>query len=154
MILSNSTIFGILGYGTIVGSACLLAYLVVSDRKNRGPAVDPVREVTIDDVGFTIIEDAKPIARVRWSHVLEVFAYKEDLLSYDEIRIGFEYDVPGRCISVAEDWGGYKELVASLNARFPGIRVDWLQEVGIPSFALNWTSLWKRNTQTQNTNHA
>ncbi len=86
-------------------------------------------------------EQKKPV-RGSWTMVLEVFAFKQDRLTYDDICIGLRFDGTGSYWWVAEDYLGYSEFLKELNRRFPGFRVDWLSEVAKPPFAEKRTTLW------------
>ena len=110
-------------------------------------ALDPVtetRQVVCDESGFTVVEQGKTLARVSWSEVLEVFAYKEDRFTTDDICLGFRVHADGTFWAVSEDFIGYKELLAELERRFSGIRTEWFAEVAFPAFAPNRTTLWGR----------
>lgn len=74
--------------------------------------------------------------------VKEVFAFKQDRLTYDDICIGLRFDSIGSYWWVAEDYLGYSEFQRELYRRFPGIREDWLTEVAMPPFAEKRTTLW------------
>lgn len=100
--------------------------------------------IVCDESGFAIAERDKTLVRVAWSEIREVFAYKEDLFSYDVICLGFRVSEDGTFWKVSEEVVGYKELIAVLPHRFPGIRTDWFAEVALPAFALNRTTLWRR----------
>ena len=80
--------------------------------------------------------------RVFWSDVREVYAYKEDLFAFDEIRLGFRIDDDGASWTVSESCSGYPGLLAALPLRFPGIRTDWFSEVAFPAFEAKRTTLW------------
>ena len=82
--------------------------------------------------------------RVSWSDVEEVYAYKDDLFAFDEIRLGFRIADNGASWTVSESWPGYPELLAALPLRFPGIRTDWFSEVAFPAFEAKRTTLWGR----------
>lgn len=103
---------------------------------------DPVTEVRFDDSGFTVYSGNRARQIAHWSAVLEVFAYKQDCFTFDDIWIGFRFNEAGDYWRVMEDWIGYKEFVEQLPARFPGIRTDWFDEVARPAFAYNRTTLW------------
>ena len=102
------------------------------------------RQVVCDASGFTVVDRDKTVSRIRWSDVLEIFACKDDLGHYDTIWIGIRTRDEGTLCLVSEDFIGFKELVAELERRFPGIRTDWFAEVAFPAFAPNITVLWYR----------
>lgn len=103
----------------------------------------PGRTIQLEADGFSVVEAGEPEAvRCRWADVREVFAYKLDLFSYDEICLGFRLDAAGRHAWVGESYTGYRELLAELPRRFPGIRTDWFSDVVHPAFAENRMTLW------------
>jgi len=108
------------------------------------PADEAKPRVEIDTAGFRILEAERICARVEWSKVLEVFAYKEDLWDYDEILVGFRIHEDGTIAAVSEECAGYQALLDSLGQFLPGIRTDWFSEVAFPAFALNMTTLWTK----------
>ncbi len=110
--------------------------------KQDGPGW-PDRVLKIDDTGFVVI-DAKDPAEVRcdWVSVREVFAYKIDLFSYDEICLGFRVDDAGTSWWVGESYTGYQALLDELPRRFQGIKTDWIRAVSVPAFVENRMTLW------------
>lgn len=102
---------------------------------------DLKRVVRFDDEGFTVFGDREP-AHATWARVREVFAYKDDRFTYDDICIGFRFDDAGAYWWVAEDYVGYEALVEELKRRFPGIRDDWFSQVAFPAFVQNRTTIW------------
>ena len=100
------------------------------------------RQIVFDESGFTVVERDKTMARVSWSEVLEIFAYKEDRFTTDDICLGFRVREDGTFWMVSEDFIGYREMIAELERRFPGIRTDWFAEVAFPAFVPNRTTLW------------
>jgi hypothetical protein len=102
----------------------------------------PKREVRFEDVGFSVFEEEEKKWFFRWSDAVEVFAYKVDLFSVDEICIGFRTDSAGTHYWVSEEYIGYREFIEELSRRFPGIRTDWFSDVAFPAFVENRTTLW------------
>ncbi len=114
----------------------------LSKLKRRLSRECPRCEVKFDGDGFSVLEEEKKSSRVRWSEVLEVFAYKMDLFTVDEICIGFRVDAAGAYCWVSEEFTGYRELLDEIKKRFPGIREDWFSTVAFPAFVENRTTLW------------
>jgi hypothetical protein len=102
----------------------------------------PKYRVICDESGFTVVDDGKTLARVAWAEVLEIFAYKQDLLTMDMICLGFRVKDDGTFRVVSEEDLGYKEFLAELPRRFSGLRTDWFETVAYPAFATNRTTLW------------
>lgn len=103
----------------------------------------PERVIKIDDTGFTVVETEDPEnVRCNWASVREVFAYKEDLFFYDQICLGFRFDDSGHSWWVAESYIGYKALFDEMPRKFPGIRTEWYEDVGLSAFAENRTTPW------------
>jgi hypothetical protein len=81
-------------------------------------------------------------SRISWSEVAEIWTYKVDLWSYDDICLWFgRRDSMG--VEVAESMPGWKELCEAMMVRFPGIRTDWWNQVVLPAFEPNQALLWK-----------
>ena len=89
-----------------------------------------------------MFEEEEKKGSVHWSDAVEVFAYKLDRGSVDEICIGFRVDSAGTHWWVSEEFTGYREFIEELVRRFPGIRTDWFSEVAYPAFVENRTTLW------------
>jgi len=115
--------------------------LLTRIREVIGPLKE-TRRVLCDESGFTLVEHGKTLTRVAWSDVLEIFAYKEDRFTTDDICLGFRVHEAGTFWMVSEDFIGYKELLSELERRFSGIRTDWFADVAFPAFAVNRTTLW------------
>ncbi len=102
----------------------------------------PERESLVLESNGLAFERAGNRTFLKWADVIEVFAYKADLLSVDLICIGFRISNDGRCVEIDEQMPGYAAVVEALPAIFPGIRTDWWQAVAFPAFELNSRSLW------------
>lgn len=114
----------------------------LSKMKRRLSKDFPKREVRFDGDGFSVFEEEEKKCSVRWSDAVEVFAYKMDLFTVDEICIGFRVDSAGAYWWVSEEFAGYREFVEELSRRFPGIRADWFSDVAFPAFVEKRTTLW------------
>jgi hypothetical protein len=64
----------------------------------------PKREVRFDDSGFTILDGKKKPVIGSWAMVYEVFAFKLDRFTYDDICIGLRFDSSG-------NFGGYRRIM-------------------------------------------
>jgi len=101
--------------------------------------MNPSVRVDFDGEGFRI-EGAK----IAWSDLSEVVAFKEDLWSFDAVRLGFRTRSAESLVSVGEEAEGYRPLLAELSRRLPGFRNDWFPEVAFPAFDRCETLLWRR----------
>lgn len=108
--------------------------------RTRGASVV---SVTFDDNGFTRSCGAEDV-RLSWADVREVFAYKIDRFTVDDLCVGFCLNEAGDYGWISEEDAGYAELVAYLPKAFPGIRTDWFRDVAFPAFVENRTTLWAR----------
>ena len=102
------------------------------------------REVRITGDGFIVMPNRDPIASVQWVTILEIFAMKHDLFSYDEVCLGFRIDEAGNYIWVGEDDHGFREFRTEVERRF-SIDPIWFQKVVQPPFAENLTTLWTQS---------
>jgi hypothetical protein len=117
-------------------------FAFVSKLKSRFSRDLPKREVRFDGEGFSVFVREEKKVSLRWSEAVEVFVYKVDLFSVDEICIGFRVDSAGTYYWVGEDDIGYREFLEELIQRFPEIRTDWFAEVAHPAFAENRATIW------------
>ena len=111
--------------------------MFVKNKKDK-----PTHEIILDDSGFSVKELGANVAHIRWSDVIEIFAFKRDVLTYDLICLGFRVSDDGTFWEVTEDFENYDQLEAELKREFPGIRTDWFCEVGFPAFEANRTTIW------------
>jgi hypothetical protein len=90
-----------------------------------------------------------------WKDVTRVFVFKRDTLIVDLICMAFELN-GAETIEVNECMNGWKELEAAVPIYLPGAQThdEWFQKVSFPAFALCWTEIYTRNTQTQNSDIA
>ena len=105
------------------------------------------RDIRFDSGGFSVVPYKKPETRVLWSGVFEVFAFKQDLFSVDQICLGFRVDDAGRFVWVGEDDGGFRAFRAEVEMRFPSIDADWFGKVAQPPFQENRSTLWHRTSR-------
>jgi hypothetical protein len=91
----------------------------------------PEREIKLDEKGFTVIEPGRADEpRCDWIRVKEIFAYKPDLFSYDEICLGLRFDHEGNHWWVAESYTGYEPLLDELPRRAAEASPNTLATVG------------------------
>ena len=102
----------------------------------------PKPVIRLEATGFSLVEGASVALHIEWADVREIVAFKEDLVAYDEICVGFRTDDTGQFWRVTEKSHHYQELLEELPSRFAGIRTYWFSEVAFPGLVPNWTTLW------------
>lgn len=106
------------------------------------PAVAPC--VRVGEDGLQVVRGGKVLASVRWSDVKRIIAYKYDCFSTDEICVGLLTSPDAESwLEISEQWPGFREAVARMEARFPSIPEDWLAQVMVPAFERKETVLWE-----------
>jgi hypothetical protein len=108
----------------------------------------------LDEDGFSVSLDDSDVAKIDWSSVNEVAAFKHDLFGFDEICLAFRCDSDDKFWWVGEEDIGFKDLQARVERRFDGILKDWWSAVAFPAFEENWTSIWIRATPESNEEEA
>ena len=109
---------------------------------DRMSGEDLKRDVCYDDEGFTVIRYEKPEMRVKWAEVGEVFAFKRDLFTMDEVCLGFRRGDTELYVWVSEDDRGFKHFLSHVEQRF-NIDPKWFGKVAYPAFQQNLTTLWR-----------
>ena len=92
--------------------------------------------VTVGAFGFTVGS-----AFVAWQNVSEVWGYKADRLTTDEVFL--EFAAGGLTIEVSEEQPSFLDLEAAMIAVFPTTST-WRQAVLSPAFARSRTLLYRR----------
>jgi hypothetical protein len=101
----------------------------------------PVQAIRALNDGFAVDEDGIESFRVRWLDVLEIVAFKKDLITTDSVCLGFRRTSDDVYAVVNEDMPGFEQLASELTRRFDDIPEDWFAAVEQPAFATNWTRL-------------
>jgi len=78
--------------------------------------------ILLGDEGLRFYHGPELLFWVRWSHVREIIAYKEDLFGCDSICIAFRVGEADDYLRVFEEAAGFKEMLTELERRFPEIR--------------------------------
>jgi len=103
--------------------------------------------IQCDEAGLTQTvkrEDEDEVIRLAWDQVANVFAYKRDLYSVDQIC--FVIECTDFRIEVREGDEGYEGLVAQMRSNIPCFPAQdqWWEAVALPPFAPNWTKIYSR----------
>jgi hypothetical protein len=99
--------------------------------------------LTPDGLAFTAGPAQVIRWQLRWQDVVEIVAWKEDLLTIDLLCLGFRVRGDADYLQCNEQQSGWSELCAELKCRFQ-LRADWWSAVVFPPFQKNWNVLWGR----------
>ncbi len=85
---------------------------------------------------------------IRRADVVEITAWKLDLVTVDSICLGLKFGSPDEkgdlpMVRIAEEEPEYEEIVEDLAKHF-GLREGWWNEVAFPAFEENKLVLWSR----------
>lgn len=109
--------------------------------RGRSPADEQLR-VDASGVELRDERDLSTIWRVAWDEIVEIGAFKRDMLTVDDLCLAFRGS--SGWLVCDEEAAGWGELNDALAVRF-GVRYeDWSPLVATPAFAENWTVLWRR----------
>ena len=107
----------------------------LTDWLSRGTnAAEPAIRVTA--YGFALGDSF-----VAWETVSEIWSYKVDLITTDEVFL--EFSTCGRVVEVSEECPGFAALETAMTSAFP-VTSDWRAAVLAPAFARNRTILYRR----------
>jgi hypothetical protein len=95
--------------------------------------------------GFDVVPaiDGGLVAKVRWSDVHRITAYKIDLLTTDCICLLFELQTNAPPVQISEEWTGFAETLQPLLTAFPSIPTDWYGQAMKPAFERNHRVLFE-----------
>lgn len=96
--------------------------------------------------GFSLCERGALVARVTWAEVVQITAYKADLLTFDTVAIRFDIESMRRSITITEEVQGFETIRKELAVAFPTIDANWYGRAVQPPFAPNETILFRRPT--------
>ncbi len=80
--------------------------------------------------------------RMRWAEVVQVRAFKIDLLTVDEVRFVFVSN-SGLAIEISEEQAGFDALLSAAMIYLPSLS-GWQRRIVAPAFARNETVLFQR----------
>ena len=109
---------------------------------NRLRSRPPVRTVRVSHKDLSLLKGDREYAHFAWDEVLEVVTFKRDLLTYDDIRLGFR--LADGWLEVSEDAQGWSEMTQEMHRQFPEIPPDWYMTVMFPAFETCYRVLFKR----------
>ena len=93
------------------------------ERLRRRPTAPP--RVVVDPSGFSLVDSNDTSARVLWSSITRVLAYKRDRFTTDEIVIVFvQRGDLTHSLEVSEECTGFADLFAPLEREL-GVSPEW-----------------------------
>lgn len=117
---------------------------------SRRPAPEPdVPQASLrrDREGFCVqAKNGQPV-RIAWEEVVEVRAYKMDLINRDLVCLSLstgKNGIPSRSIQLHEEMPGWYTMLEELAVNLPGCRADWWAEVAYPAFATNERVIYRK----------
>lgn len=124
-------------------------FRALSRRPSREPDL-PHAILRREADGFIVQARGGAPARVRWDEIIEVRAFKMDLISRDLVCLSISAGIGGiasRSIQLHEEMPGWYTLLEQLQANLAGCRQDWWAEVAFPAFATNERLIYRRETR-------
>lgn len=100
-------------------------------------------DVRFDGEEFVVERNRGTAIRVRWLHIREIFGYKREPFSVDQVCLGFRVDDSDYHVWVAEDDHGCSAFFAEVERRF-GFSAEWYRRVVHPPLLENRRTLWRR----------
>ena len=98
--------------------------------------------------GFALHTPTHQPVKLTWGEIVEVRAFKMDLISRDLVCISVIHagpdGMPTRSVQLHEDMPGWYTLLEELSVNLAGCRQDWWAEVAFPAFASNERVIYKR----------
>lgn len=83
-------------------------------------------------------------SKLNIADIEEVYAFKEDQFSYDEVLLHVRFSGDVIC-EATESTSCFENITNKLESELPGMKKDWYKEVIFPAFERNHTVLWKRS---------
>ena len=96
---------------------------------------------TYEDDGFNFQFKSKK-QKIRWTEIERLIAYKQDLMTTDEICIDIVFN--NWQTTITEETPGWYQFVERTKFIFPDIPKNWDSEIVYPAFSTNFTILYQR----------
>src|SRR5262245_32011414 len=87
----------------------------------------------VDDLGLHVSHKNRCVARLPWSDIAEIVAFKQDLYTVDQICVGFRTTESDKYICIEEENPEYDRVIKLVEERFQ-LRQDWWSTVAFPAF--------------------
>lgn len=89
----------------------------------------PQADIRSETDGFTLCRHGKPDETVRWEHVREIVAWRDDPQGRDLLCLGFRASAGRTYVEIHEEMPGYAELLEEMYEAFPKIQREWWQTI-------------------------
>jgi len=90
---------------------------------------DTETRIELTDEGFALFHQARKIATVRWVHVAEIAAYRNDPGGNDLLHLAFREGNSRQYVELHEELLGYQDLLERMYDAFPEIRREWWMDI-------------------------
>ena len=97
--------------------------------------------------GFELYRGASEKGRVAWNQVDKIFAFKEDLVTYDLVCMEFIIKEKNEVFEVNDEVEGFWEMVERIKEAFPSSLQEWEAVVVKPAYARNPTLVFERSAK-------
>ncbi|WP_432200523.1 hypothetical protein ACRAQ7_13310 [Erythrobacter sp. W53] len=97
-----------------------------------------VRKLEFDETSFSVLANSVTTS-MRWTDIETVYAYKQDLISYDQICLTLVGG--GKELTVYETMDGYSQFRSHMEKTL-GIDPEWIFNVMTPPFDTNLTRIY------------
>jgi len=109
--------------------------------------------VECDESGITQISEKRGQSyrvQLEWEQITDVFAFKRDCYTVDQIRIVVGNSDLKEWVEVTEDDEGYGALIVQLPLYLAGCPTpdSWFQRVALPPFETQWTHIFQKAAAT------
>jgi len=101
---------------------------------------------SVHEGGFSILESDKETIYIVWGEIIEIVAFKRDLLTVDLVCFNIRVVRKGENIwfLIHEEMNGFDVLTNKLQSLLPEFDSDWRDKVMKPAFASSRTTLYTK----------
>jgi hypothetical protein len=110
-------------------------------KRNFDIKFNDLGKFTYEDGGF-IFQFKSEQQKIKWAEIERLIAYKQDLMTTDEICMDIVFN--NWQATISEETPGWYQFVEKTKLVFPNIPKNWDTEIAQPPFATNLTILYQR----------
>lgn len=78
-----------------------------------------------------------------WQDIIEIAAYKVDLLTVDDLRLDIAF--ADTVLTISEDLAGFPIFIENLHKNIPDIDANWETKVLKPPFETNYSVIYRKH---------